>query len=699
MAQRESPVRCRPRGRWAVASRRIAELEARLRAEAEIQQRNAVLERQVEQRNAQLAASEAHYRALVGQFPEGAVALVGLDLRYLIVGGRMLALLGVESATLVGRTVHEAWPWPSPAQRAVERYRRVFAGATETFEEKCRTRHMVGYVLPVRDETGAVIAAMSVVRDVTEQRQRELALQESEARFRAVWEHALDGLVVADPDGTIRFANPAFCRIAGYSAEMITGQSFQVLITERHLPAALQNYLQRFWGADAHYTMELPIRRSDGSECWIEAHARVLEQDGQRSGMLSVVRDITERRRAEEDRLELERKLGEAQYLESLGLLAGGLAHDFNNILGGIIGHADLALLDVPADISLRQSLETIAQGARRASELVSQVVAYAGRGSQLAQVVQLGWLVDGMSELLRVTVPEPVAVHYLLDEDLPPIEADSAQIRQVVLHLAVNASEAIGAASGTITLSVTYEPLARLQLDRLMFGGDLPPGSYVRLTITDTGMGMDQQTLARIFDPFFTTKYLGRGLGLAAVQGIVRSHRGALLVKSVPGKGTSVSVWLPAATRRPASQLDLPFFGAALGRRTVLVVDSEEAVRILSAKFLERMGFTVCAVADAAAALDLLREGLPDLAGALIDQDLPQMPGEQLAQGIQAIRPGTPVVLMVRVAAELDLEPLSEGMQSEGPILVLRKPFTRQSLRSAVEQAIGEIARGEGGR
>ncbi|HEU4327400.1 MAG TPA: PAS domain S-box protein [Roseiflexaceae bacterium] len=694
MAQRESPARCRPRSGWVVASRRIAELEARLRAETAIQQRNAVLERQVEQRNAQLAASEAHYRALVNQFPEGAVALVGPDLRYLIVGGRMLTLLGIESATLVGRTVLEAWPWPSPAQRAVERYLRVFAGATETFEEICRTQHMVGYVLPVRDEAGAVIAAMSVVRDITEQRQRELALQESEARFRAVWEHVLDGLVVTDADGTIRFANPAFCRIAGYPAEIITGQSFQVLVTERHLPSAQQHYQQRFLGPNAHHTMELLIRRSDGVERWIEAHARVLEQDGQRSGMLSVVRDITERRRAEEDRLELERKLGEAQYLESLGLLAGGLAHDFNNILGGIIGHAELALLDAPSDTSLGQSLETIAQGARRASELVSQVVAYAGRGSQLAHVVQLGSLVDGMSELLRVTVPEAVAVHYMLDEDLPPIEADPAQIRQVVLHLAVNASEAIGAARGAITLSVTHDRLTRLQLDRLMFGGDLPPGSYVRLTVTDTGIGMDPQTAARIFDPFFTTKYLGRGLGLAAVQGIVRSHRGALQVKSMPGKGTSVSVWLPAATRRPASQFELPFFGAALGRRTVLVVDSEEAVRIVSAKFLERIGFTVCAVADAATALELLREGLPDLAGALIDQGLSAMPGEQLANALQAIRPGTPVVLMVRTAAELDIAP-----PSEGPLVLLRKPFTRQSLRSAVEQAIGEVARGEGTR
>ncbi|GAB4212884.1 MAG: hypothetical protein OHK0022_49290 [Roseiflexaceae bacterium] len=676
-----------------VASRRIAELEARLRAEAEIQWRNAMLERQVEQRSAQLAASEAHYRALVDQFPEGAVALVGPDLRYLIVGGRMLTLLGVDSTALVGRSVFDAWPWSSPPQRAVERYLRVFAGATETFEESYHGRHMVGYVLPVRDEAGAVIAAMSVLRDVTEQRQRELALQESEARFRAVWEHALDGLVVTDADGTIRFANPAFCRITGYPADVIIGQSFQVLVTERHLPTAQQNYQQRFQASDIRHTMELRIRRSDGAERWIEAHARVLMQDDRRSGMLSVVRDITERRRAEDDRLELERKLSEAQYLESLGLLAGGLAHDFNNILGGIIGHAELALLDAPADTALYQSLETITQGARRASELVSQVVAYAGRGLQLVQVVQLGWLVEGISELLRVTVHEAVTVHYLLDEDLPPIEVDPDQIRQVVLHLAVNASEAIGAAPGTITLSAAHERLSRFQLDRLMFGGDLPPGSYVRLTVTDTGVGMDQQTLTRIFDPFFSTKFFGRGLGLAAVQGIVRSHRGALQVKSVPGKGTRVSVWLPAASQQSA-QVDLPFFGAALGRRTMLVVDSEEAVRIVSAQFLERMGFTVCPVADAAAALDLLREGLPDLAGVLIDRNLPEMPGEQLAQTIQAIRPGTPVVLMVRGSLELD------ALQQRGDKLVLlRKPFTRQSLGSAIELVLGEAARGEGVR
>ncbi|NTU84632.1 MAG: PAS domain S-box protein, partial [Chloroflexales bacterium] len=261
-----------------------------------------------------------------------------------------------------------------------------------------------------------------------------------------------------------------------------------------------------------------------------------------------VCEDITARVRANEERARLERRLQETQRLESLGVLAGGVAHDFNNILTSIQGNADMALLSLADNSPARPFLEQIGQAVTRASELTGQMLAYAGRRRTPAGRVDVNRAIGEISDLLRVSHMRHCGMRFNLRPGLPLVHAEATQVRQIVLNLVVNAAESIDASGGEVVVSTGADELGRAALDGLVLGADAAPGSFVRVSVSDSGCGMDSATMARIFDPFFTTKLLGTGLGLAAVHGIVREHRGALWVQSTPGSGTIFHIWLPAA-------------------------------------------------------------------------------------------------------------------------------------------------------
>jgi signal transduction histidine kinase len=258
--------------------------------------------------------------------------------------------------------------------------------------------------------------------------------------------------------------------------------------------------------------------------------------------------DITERQRAEEQRRRLELQILHAQKLESLGILAGGIAHDFNNILAGIIGYTELALAELPDADRVEASLGIIKKASQRAADLVRQMLAYSGKGQFVVGPVNLSAIVEELQPMLAVSISKRAVLHYDLRRDLPAIEADATQMRQVVMNLVINASESLGEDAGAISVStdvVRYGENVLTGLDEN--GTNLPAGTYVRLTVVDNGCGIDEATLKKIFEPFFTTKFTGRGLGLAAVHGIVRSQRGTIQVASQPGKGTTFAVFFPA--------------------------------------------------------------------------------------------------------------------------------------------------------
>ena len=294
----------------------------------------------------------------------------------------------------------------------------------------------------------------------------------------------------------------------------------------------------------------------------------------------AVFRDLTDQKRAEAERATLERQLFQAQKLESLGVLAGGIAHDFNNLLMGILGHADLALEQLNPLHPVKRNLEAIQKAGQRAADLTRQMLAYSGRGQFEVRNLDLSAQVEEMLHLLEVEPPEDRGAQPRPEEGLPAVTADASQIQQVIMNLVINAAEAIGDASGDDHPRHRGPAVTEAAARTMLVGQDVPPGTYVYLEVADTGCGMDQDTLSRIFEPFFTTKFTGRGLGLSAIMGIVRGHKGALRVYSEPGHGTTFKVLLPALGAGPeavaAPSGGIPWAGSGL----VLVVDDDETVR-----------------------------------------------------------------------------------------------------------------------
>ncbi len=415
------------------------------------------------------------------------------------------------------------------------------------------------------------------------------------------------------------------------------------------------------------------------------------------------VSDITERKKIEEGRLEFERKLLQTQKLESLGILAGGIAHNFNNLLMAILGNAELALADLSPLSPARASLLEIEAATRRAADLARQMLAYSGKGRFVLERLDLNALVREMSHLLEVTLSKKAVLKYNFADPLPPIEGDPTQIRQVVMNLLTNASEAVGETSGMVALSTGAMTCDRAYLEALdpaaFAGDDAPPpeGTYVFLEVADTGCGMDAETLRRAFDPFFTTKFTGRGLGLAAVLGIVRGHKGAVKVYSEPGRGTTFKVLFPAAegaAEKPdAAAEHLP--PAWRGSGVVLVADDEETVRAITRRQLERLGFEVRTAADGEETLERFQAEAGRIACVLLDLTMPKLGGEEVFRELRRLRPDVRVILMSGYN-EQDATQRFTGKRLAG---FLQKPFRARELAAKLEEILGGAPPGPGGR
>ena len=393
--------------------------------------------------------------------------------------------------------------------------------------------------------------------------------------------------------------------------------------------------------------------QKDGSLRFYELReAAVTLPDGS-MGILAVSNDITDRKRAEQARLEMERQLLHAQKMDSLGALAGGIAHDFNNLLAVIMSNVELAISDLPTASPVQNSLTNALLAGKRAAELTRQMLAYSGRGRFVTTEVDLSNLVRGLSDLLKVSISKSVRLELNLASELPLIHADATQMHQVLMNLVTNASEAIGDKPGVVTVATSVRECDASFLADTRTSNKPKPGRYVILEVSDTGCGMDDTVRAKLFDPFFTTKFVGRGLGMAAVLGIVQGHQGAIMVSSKPKKGAVISVVLPAIAKMsestPVSEL-LPFppagKPAAPLSGTVLVADDEPQVRALVELLLKRMGFHVLAAEDGNRAVELFRQHSQEIKFVLLDLTMPNLDGRQALAEIRKIRPDIKVVL-----------------------------------------------------
>ncbi|MFA6149028.1 MAG: response regulator [bacterium] len=453
---------------------------------------------------------------------------------------------------------------------------------------------------------------------------------------------------------------------------------------------------KRLSESGARQEFEIRMCRQDGSPFFARLEMGA-ERDGENGPPVcrTTVSDITAHKKLEEEKRNLEGKMRQSQKLESMGVLSGGIAHDFNNLLMVVLGHAEMASREIPPTSVVRGNLTEITTAAQRAADLSRQMLAYAGRSVFALERVELRDLLEAMTPLLQAAISKKAILNLDLQRDLPLIQADPSQIRQVVLSLISNASDAIGDRNGVITVSLGARRFDDESLRRTELHDDFAPGLYVRLQVTDTGHGMDAATQTRIFEPFFTTKFAGRGLGLAAVQGIVRAHRGALTVYSEPGKGTTFQILFPAVKddRKEARTIDASSPSADWrGKGTILLVDDEKSLVDLGAKMLERLGFSVLTAFDGLQAVERYRELGHEIDLVLMDLTMPHMDGANAFAEMRRLNPEVRVVLASGYSPE-DVGSRFAGKSIDG---VLQKPFTIEKLRETLAGLVPERQAGE---
>lgn len=427
----------------------------------------------------------------------------------------------------------------------------ILAAAVAAFREEelgqkraqLRLRHQVD-----RQSIELRSSNISLHAQMAERMQIEEALRISQARYQELFENANDIVYTHDLQGRFTSLNKSGEEVTGYRREEILGCSIDRLVVPEDLPRA-REMIQKKIDTNVPTVYELEILGKDGRRIPLEVSTRVIHQNDRPIGIQGIARDITERRRAEIERQRLEERVRYTQKQESLKGLAEGLAHDFNNLLTRIVANVGVATLDLPENSSAWTSLKRIESAADHASELVDQMLAYAGKGKRKVAPVDLSSLIEKMSSLLASVVGDGVAVEHDLAFDLEPVEGDAGQLRQIVVNLVTNASDAISPNEGTVRIRTGKTLLSEEALQRLAADRGVTPGHYAFLEVSDDGCGIGPEMRARIFDPFFTTKATGRGLGLAAVLGIVRAHKGAIRIESQPGEGTVFRVLLPIAT------------------------------------------------------------------------------------------------------------------------------------------------------
>ncbi|WP_306590328.1 CHASE domain-containing protein [Geothrix sp. 21YS21S-4] len=516
-------------------------------------------------------------------------------------------------------------------------------------------------------------------RETESHRRDARALRESDARFRHLVEVMGDGMWVLDSHGMTTFANRRMAEMLGYRpAEMIGRTLADFMFPEDAASASQRDLTQRREGIGAQH--DFRFRRKDGSELWsIVTGNPVLDDDGRVVSVLGMVTDITERRRAEQAQLQ-------SQKLESLGVLAGGIAHDFNNLLTAILGNVSLAQMTLPAAAPAQQYLSNLEKTVHRATGLTRQMLAYSGKGRFEVGPLDLNEAVTEMSHLLGVSISKKVSLRFQLQEGLPAFMAEPSQIQQVVMNLVTNASEAIGDAEGVVSIRTELFIYSGEDLIRDFPGQNVAPGAFLALEVSDTGHGMSPEVQARIFEPFFTTKFTGRGLGLSAMQGIVRGHKGGIRVYSEIGKGTTFKLIFPAGTRALPHLPEEAEPEAWRGSGTVLVVDDEEGVRTVAEALLHSMGFDVVTARDGQEALTLFRSAAPPFCAVLMDLTMPHMNGVETYRELRRIDPACRVVL----TSGYNEQEAVQSFLGKGLVAFVQKPFQRTDLIQAMRKALG---------
>ena len=597
-------------------------------------------------------------------------------------------IFGYTAKEVLGQTTEFLFD-PGEQQLRHQLRQRILAG--ESIEDMERTWKrkdgstvtLSSAYFPLRDPDGAIVGIGSVTRDITERARADQALKQSEARLAQLLDAVSAAVWVSDGDTTL-FVNAEMERLTGYPRNQLLKPGFIAsLIAPEELPPISKHEERSNSGEEPTPRRTIHLTTASGQIRHLRVATSPFSFDGRPATIHSAL-DTTDLVRAEEERRRLDLQVQQTQKLESLGVLAGGIAHDFNNLLVAILGNAGLALMELPPESTARRTVLDIETAALRAAELTGQMLAYSGKGRFVIERLDLSRIVEEMAHLLEVSVTKRAALEYRFAPDLPAIEGDATQIRQVIMNLITNASDAIGDHPGVISVSTGLVHADAAYLSSASMNDDLPEGDYVYLRVADTGIGMDPATAARIFDPFFTTKFTGRGLGLAAVLGIVRSHRGAIKLSTKPGGGTTFEVLFPTAgppapVAPPATQSTPASPGG-----TILVVDDDETVRNVAQRILQQSGYTVLTAADGHEAIQTYRQQ-PGIHLVVLDMTMPHMDGEETFRELRRFDPNVRVVL----TSGYSEQDATERFAGKGLAGFIQKPYRPSDILHKIRAAL----------
>ncbi len=659
----------------------------------------------------QLAESEARFRTIFEQAAIGVALIETKTGRFLRINQCYCNLVGVSIEDMSNGKTWKDITHPDDFKQNQEYMEKLTAGKIKQYSMEKRYYHKNGQIIWVNLTVGPnwkkdeqPECHIAVVEDITERRRAEDALKESEAKYRTFFENSGDAMLIIR-DYVFVDCNDAAVAMIGYANKEEILETHPSKLSPELQPDGKNSYDKAMEMMEIALTgrthrFEWNHQRKNGEVFPVEVSLTAIPQD-EHTELHTVWRDITERKRSEEENLNLERQVQHAQKLESLGVLAGGIAHDFNNILMAILGNADIALQDMSAHSPIRDNIREIEKAATRAAGLSKQMLAYSGKGRFVIEPIHINEFVEEMGHLLEVTISKKAVLKYNFAHDLPIFDGDATQIRQVIMNLITNASEAIGDKSGVVAISTGAMDCDRQYLDTCemathhsILDKALPEGLYVYIEVADTGCGMDKETQQKIFDPFFTTKFTGRGLGMAALLGIVRGHKGTVKIYSEPGKGTTFKVLFPISentdekrARPQANQVaraDQPAGGFS---GTVLIADDEESICAIGKLMLSRMGFDVLIAIDGRQAVEIFRQNADDIVCVLLDLTMPHLDGEQVFTEIRRMKPDIKVIL----SSGYNKQDATQRFAGKGLAGFIQKPYPSAKLTEIIRKIMND--------
>jgi len=596
-------------------------------------------------------------------------------LRFTSSFGRALEDLGLRPGELVGLSLSDYFQTTDPDYPLIAAHRRALEGERAALWFPWNERIFQAHLEPLPGGGRQIRGVLGLAVDVTEQECAERERLASEQRYRRLFEDALDVIFTLDLRGNFTSLNRAAERVSGYKRSELLGASVNRLL-EPEAARYVAERIQRALGGETTAEFELPILTKDGRRVFLDVSARLQFVNGRPAGVQGIARDITERKRLEE-------QVRQTQRLEAIGELAGGVAHDFNNLLSAILGYADLLKANSKSGELVYEAAGVIQNAGERAQQLSARLLGYARRGKSQHTAVDVHALLDELLALLERTLPKDITLVKSFGCPQATVMGDPGQLQQVFMNLALNARDAMPQGG---TLSLLTE-LVELDTETFRLLGAAGPGPHVKISVSDTGVGIAPEILPRLFEPFFTTKGRsgGTGMGLAMVYGIVKNHGGAVEVHSQPSRGATFAVYLPSAPVLP-----LPARQAtqapARGTGCVLVVDDEETVGRATTRMLEFMGYQAVWAGDSQEAVEILRSAPDGFDIVLLDLLMPGLTGQDCYEAMKAVRPD----LRVIVTSGYVEDGAAQRLLDMGAAAFLPKPFHLTQLSAVLQQVLG---------